>query len=93
MYPSLIYARGSIHLREVGAAVLGEALFGFLAAYWPLFAVAYRVYAIRRHTLSDQKLFYDIRTAVAETEVVFFTTAVVAVSFDRKPNVRVSLKP
>src|SRR5215813_10698759 len=79
--------------RKVCPAVHLVARFALVAAKGPLFAVAYDVYAIRCHTLADQKFFHRVRSAIAKTKIVFFTAAFVTMSFDDEPDVWVRLQP
>src|SRR6185312_2294748 len=77
---------------EVPATVLMPALLVRVAAERLLFAHAVGGNALRVHTLRNQSLLHSFGTAGSEGEVVFFGSALVAVSFDRERQLRMLLQ-
>src|SRR5262245_40312742 len=77
----------------MGPAVSGKTVFGFIAADRSFFTVTDRAKTGRRHSLRQQKLFDGIRTAIAQADIVFLAAALVAVSFNGQPCIRVGLQP
>jgi hypothetical protein len=75
------------------AAVSFEAGFALIAAGRSRLAVADRVHPACRDALSNEVLSDGIGAAVAQTEIVFFAAALVAVTFDGETNSRVLLQP
>src|SRR5262245_62844154 len=78
-----------IYWCKVSSTVHLEAPFSLFATKGPLFAEAYCGYSISRHALTHQELFNGDGPTVTKTYIVFFAAALVTVSFDRKPDIRV----
>src|SRR5579883_161122 len=76
-----------------GAAIHAVAFFRSFAANRPFFAVADGHHAVCGYALRGQKFFDGIGAPIAEAEVVFFASALIAVAFDGEADVWVRFEP
>src|SRR5690242_19613757 len=78
---------------EVRAAILRPAGLATVAALRPLLAIADRHESRRRDALRDEIVHRGFGAPIAERQVVFFRSALVAVALDQDARVRVGPEP